>query len=145
MPTVSRTFTVTPPPAEVLAYLKDFSHAPEWDPGTETCVQNGTGPVEVGTSWHNVSKIAGVKAELEYELKEVADDHIVLVGTNKRSTSTDTITVLPHGTGSEVTYRADLEMHGAAALISPAMKLIFEKLADDTEKQLTQVLNARSA
>ncbi len=145
MPTVSRTFQVTPPPAEVIDYLKDFAHAEEWDPGTETCTQNGAGPVEVGTTWHNVSKIAGVKAELEYELKELTDDRIVLVGTNKSATSTDTISVLPHGTGSEITYRADLEMHGAAALMAPAMKLIFEKLADDTEKQMTEVLDGRSA
>ncbi len=145
MPTVSRTFQVTPPPAEVIDYLKDFAHAVEWDPGTETCTQNGAGPVEVGTTWHNVSKIAGVKAELEYELKELTDDRIVLVGTNKSATSTDTISVLPHGTGSEITYRADLEMHGAAALMAPAMKLIFEKLADDTEKQMTEVLDGRSA
>ncbi len=141
MPTVSRTFQVTPPPAAVIEYLKDFSRAEEWDPGTESCTQNGAGPVGVGTTWHNVSKIAGVKAELEYELKELTAERIVLVGTNKSATSTDTISVLPHGTGSEITYRADLEMHGAAALMAPAMKLIFEKLADDTEKQMTEVLN----
>jgi carbon monoxide dehydrogenase subunit G len=143
VPTVSRTFPVTPPPAAVIEYLKDFSHAEEWDPGTQTCTQNGGGPVQVGTTWHNVSKIAGVKAELEYELTELTDERIVLVGTNKSATSTDTITVLPSGGGSEVTYRADLDMHGVAALMAPAMKLIFERLADDTEKQLSEVLDRR--
>lgn len=143
MPTVERTFTVVPPPAEVLAYLRDFSNAEEWDPGTESCTQTSTGPVGVGTTWHNVSKIAGVKAELDYELTELADDHLVLVGRNDNATSTDTISVRPSGTGSEVTYRADLEMKGAAALMAPAMKVIFEKLANDTEKQLTDVLSRR--
>jgi hypothetical protein len=33
-------------------------------------------------------------------------------------------------------------MHGAATLLAPAMKLVFEKLANDTERQLTRVLNA---
>ena len=37
MPSVQRTFTVTPPPAEVLDYLKDFANATEWDP---FCVQD---------------------------------------------------------------------------------------------------------
>ena len=143
MPTVERTFTVTPPPAEVLAYLKDFANATEWDPGTESCTQTTPGPVAVGTTWHNVSKIAGVKAELDYELTEIADDHIVLVGTNESSRSTDTISVRPSGTGSEITYRADLEMKGVAALMAPAMKVIFEKLANDTEKQMTEVLSRR--
>lgn len=143
MPTVERTFPVAPPPAEVIAYLKDFANAEEWDPGTESCTQTSPGPVAVGTRWHNVSKIAGVKAELDYELTELGDDHLVLVGTNESATSTDTISVRPSGTGSEVTYRAELEMKGAAALMAPAMKVIFEKLANDTEKQLTEVLSRR--
>jgi hypothetical protein len=33
-------------------------------------------------------------------------------------------------------------MKGAAKLLSPAMKIIFEKVANDTEKQMTTVLNA---
>ncbi len=32
-------------------------------------------------------------------------------------------------------------MHGAAKLATPIMKLEFEKLAGDTEKQMTEVLN----
>lgn len=143
MPSVQRTFTVTPPPAEVIAYLKDFHHAEEWDPGTQTCTQNGTGPVEVGTTWHNVSKVAGLSTELEYELTELTEDGLVFVGKNKGATSTDTISVVPNGSGSQITYRADLDMHGIASLAAPAMKLVFEKLADDTEKQLTKVLDAR--
>lgn len=56
------------------------------------------------------------------------------------SKSTDTITVVPDGTGSKLTYRADLEMNGAAKLLNPVMKLVFEKLANDTEKQMVTVL-----
>jgi len=143
VPTVERTFPVAPPPAEVIAYLKDFSNAEEWDPGTKSCTQTTPGPVAVGTTWRNVSKIAGVKAELDYELRELTDDRLVLVGTNESATSTDTISVQPSGPGSEITYRAELEMKGAAALMAPAMKLIFEKLANDTAKQLTAVLSRR--
>jgi carbon monoxide dehydrogenase subunit G len=143
VPTVERTFSVAPPPADVLAYLKDFANATEWDPGTQSCTQNGAGPVQVGTTWHNVSRVAGVTTELEYELRELTNERIVLVGHNKSATATDTITVRPEGPGSEVTYRADLEMKGVAALMAPAMKLIFERLADATEKQLTQVPTRR--
>jgi carbon monoxide dehydrogenase subunit G len=142
MPTVSRTFTVTAAPDRVLNYLKDFSNAEEWDPGTETCKRLDDGPVTVGSSWHNVSKIVGVKAELEYKLLELTDSRVVFEGTNKSATSTDTIVVTPTGAGSEINYRADLEMDGPAVLISPAMKLVFEKLAGDTESQMTKVLNS---
>lgn len=80
-------------------------------------------------------------AELTYVLRELTDDKLVFVGTNDSSTSTDTISVVPAGAGSTLTYRADLEMKGPAKLISPVMKLVFEKLANDTEKQLSTVLN----
>ncbi|MCX6468869.1 SRPBCC family protein [Williamsia herbipolensis] len=141
MPTVSRTFTVTAPPARVVEYLSDFGNAPEWDPGTQTCTRNDDGPIRVGSNWHNESKIAGVSTELTYELTTLTDDTIVLVGTNDTATSTETITVHPDGSGSEVTYTNEIELQGIAKIGAPAMKLVFEKVGVDTEKQLTEVLN----
>ena len=143
MPSVTRSFTVHPAPAVVIDYLKDFANAEEWDPGTESCTRVDDGPIAVGARWHNVSKIAGVTTELDYELTELTDTRIVLVGRNDSATSTDTITVLPSGEGTEITYHADLDMHGLANLAAPAMKLVFEKLANDTEDQLTRALESR--
>ncbi|ROR91883.1 SRPBCC family protein [Nocardioides aurantiacus] len=142
MTTVSRTFTVTPPPPVVLDYLRDFSHAEEWDPGTVSCTRDDSGPVRVGSTWHNVSKIAGVSTELTYELVSATDDTIELVGTNETARSTDTITVVPHGSGSQVTYQAVIEMSGAAKLASPLVKLVFEKVGNDTEDDMVRVLDA---
>lgn len=141
MPTVERTFHVTPPPAQVIDYLKDFANAEEWDPGTQKCTRIGSGPVDVGASWSNTSKIAGVEARLTYTLRELTDRTVVFVGTNDSSTTTDRITVDPSSSGSVITYRADLEMQGFAKVLTPAMKLVFEKLANDTEKQMTSVLD----
>jgi carbon monoxide dehydrogenase subunit G len=144
MTTTSRTFTVTPSPDTVLTYLKDFANAEEWDPGTVSCTQISTGPVAVGTQWKNVSKIAGNETELVYTLKELTGDKVVLVGENEQATSTDTIEVKPEAAGSEVTYTAVLEMHGMAKLATPVMKLIFEKLGNDTENDMVEVLNRLS-
>ena len=141
MTTVSRTFDVQPAPSVVIDYLKDFSNAEEWDPGTESCTRNDAGPVVVGSTWHNTSKIAGVSTELTYTLEQLTDDTIVLVGRNDTATSTDTITVVPEGTGSRVTYEAHIEMKGAAKLADPIMKVVFEKIGNDTEDDMTTVLN----
>jgi carbon monoxide dehydrogenase subunit G len=142
MTTVSRTFTVLPSPEAVIEYLKDFSHAEEWDPGTQRCVRLDDGPLRVGSRWHNESKIAGISTELIYELKELTSRRIVLVGSNDTATSTDTITVDPHeGGGSQVTYEAVIEMKGPAKLATPAIKLVFEKVANDTEEIMSTVLN----
>ena len=134
MVSVSRTFVVDKPVEQVVAYLADFANAEEWDPGTESCVQTSTGPVQVGTTWHNVSKIAGVTTELDYTLESLSPGRIVLVGRNDTATSTDTITVTAVGSQSEVTYDAQLELKGVAKLGAPAVKVVFEHLGNETEK-----------
>lgn len=141
MPVVSRTFSVSPPPSQVIDYLKDFGNAVEWDPGTQKCTREDDGPIREGSSWHNVSKIMGVTADLTYTLETLTDSNLVFVGKNKSSTSTEKIYVDAADTGSVITYRNELEMHGPIALLNPALKLYFEKLANDTEKQLKSVLD----
>jgi carbon monoxide dehydrogenase subunit G len=141
MSTVARKFTVDPPPEMVVPYLADFSNAEQWDPGTVSCVPNQKGPVQVGFSWKNTSKIAGITAELTYTLTELTASRIVLVGRNKTATSTETIVVVPAGSGSEITYTNDLIFKGAAKLAVPLIRLVFAKLANDTERQIKATLN----
>ena len=88
MPTVSRTLAVSPTPVQVVDYLQDFSNAEEWDPGTQRCTRIDSGPIAEGSSWHNVSKIFGVTAELTYTLDKLTDRTLVFVGKNSSSTST---------------------------------------------------------
>ncbi len=145
MPTVSRTFAVDVPPEVVVPYLADFANAEAWDPGTERCVRNDDGPVRVGSSWHNTSKIVGIGTELTYTLEELGDERIVLVGRNDTATSTETIDVTREGTGSSITYTNELAFKGAAKLASPIAKLVFEKLGNDTEEQMVETLNALPA
>ncbi|GAA2061779.1 SRPBCC family protein [Williamsia deligens] len=149
MPSVERTFSTTAPRSSVVEYLADFSHAEQWDPGTQRCTRNDDGPVRVGSSWHNESQIAGVSTELTYTLTELTDSRIVLVGRNETATSTETITVADvtqdGGAGSTVTYHNDVELSGAAKLASPVVKVLFEKLGNDTEKKLVEVLDALPA
>ena len=97
---VQRTFTVSKDPGQVVAYLKDFGNAEQWDPGTVTCVQVSPGQVEEGTTWRNVSKFRGKETELTYRLDKLSEQELVFVGENKTAHSTDTITVIPAGAAS---------------------------------------------
>jgi hypothetical protein len=143
--TVSRTFRVEVPPEIVIPYLADFVHAEDWDPGTVRCVRNDDGPVRVGSSWHNTSKIVGITTELTYTLEQLTDERIVLVGRNDTATSTETINVARSDTGSSITYANEVQFNGAAKLAAPLGKVVFEKLGNDTEKQLVKTLNALHA
>ena len=141
MTTVTRTFTVTAPADTVIDYLKDFSHAEQWDPGTQSCTRTDSGPLAVGATWKNVSKIAGITTELAYSLDQLTDEQLVFVGRNKTATSTDTISVVAGPDGSEITYHANIQMHGLAVLSSPFVKLIFERLGNHTRDRMISVLN----
>ena len=140
---VTRTFAVATPPHDVQEYLADFANAREWDPGTVSCDPLGTGPIEVGSRWRNVSKIAGVETELTYELTRLEPGRVVFVGRNDTATSTDDIRLTPAaGPGTTITYHATIEFQGAAKLAAPLAKVVFEKVGSDTEKSLTRILGA---
>ncbi|WP_410599497.1 SRPBCC family protein [Amycolatopsis sp. lyj-90] len=141
---VTRNFTVDATPEAVVDYLRDFSRATEWDPGTVTCEQTSPGPVAVGTRWHNVSKIGGMETELTYELTRLEPGRVVFVGKNDTATSTDDITVTTGGNGTaKLTYHATIEFHGAAKLASPIAKLVFEKVGKDTEDSLVRIFSTK--
>ncbi len=142
MASVSRTFHVKTPPQIVVPYLADFTHAEQWDPGTVRCVRTDEGPVRVGSSWQNTSKIAGISTELVYTLQQLTDSQIVLVGRNDTATSTERIVVTPSATGSSITYTNDLQFNGVAKLATPLAKLVFERLGDKVEQRLVEILDA---
>jgi carbon monoxide dehydrogenase subunit G len=142
---VERTFTVSASPESVLDYLKDFGHTEQWDPGTVSTTRTGDGPIGVGTTWHNRSRVLGVSAELTYTLCEVEPGRLVFQGRNEGATATDTIVLRPAGAGTEITYHLDLEMHGLAKLATPVMRIEFERLGDQTAERLTGVLDRLAA
>ena len=139
---VERTFVVQQPVEVVINYLKDFAHAEEWDPGTKSCTQESPGPIQVGTTWHNVSVIKGKETELTYRLAELSENHLLLVGENKTATSRDDMTVKPTAGGSTITYHAQIEFHGIAKIAGPFLQSEFEGLGDQTAEQMTRAINA---
>jgi len=138
---VTRTFTVDKPADVVVSYLADFSNAVDWDPGTQSCERQDTGPVQVGSTWRNVSKFLGRETVLHYRLEALQPGHVTLIGSNKTATSTDDITVQDTPpNGSEVTYQAGVELHGLARLGEPVVKAALERLGNATATQIQQAI-----
>ena len=142
---VVREFEVPAAPAAVLDYLKDFGHTEQWDPGTRQTTRTGTGPITVGTTWHNESRFLGVTSRLTYTLCELTAERLVFIGRNEGATSTGTITVRPVEGGSHLSYHLNLVMHGLAKLATPVLKIEFEKLGTETVARLTEVLGKLGA
>jgi carbon monoxide dehydrogenase subunit G len=140
---VTRTFVVDKPVEVVVGYLADFSNAVDWDPGTQSCERQDNGPVQVGSTWRNVSKFLGRETVLDYRLETLQPGHVTLVGSNKTAASTDDITVRDASPdGSEVTYRASIKLHGLARLGEPVVKAAMERLGDAVATQMQQAVAA---
>jgi len=142
---VERMFAVTAAPGPVLGYLTDFGNTARWDPGVERITRREPGPLAPGASWHQARRVFGVTAELTYTLITVAPDRLVLHGRNEGATCVDTVSVRPAGTGTEVTYRVELELHGLAKLATSVLRVEFQKLGAESAVRLTAALNALAA
>jgi hypothetical protein len=99
MVNVTRDFTVGTPMPMVVAYLQDFARTEEWDPGTKICTRIGSGPVQVGTQWRNVSVFRGRETELIYRLARLDNDRLVFIGENKSVTARDDICLVSRRRG----------------------------------------------
>ncbi|MFE8936356.1 SRPBCC family protein [Streptomyces sp. NPDC007872] len=141
---VERTVVVAAPLDDVVAYLEDFAHTVEWDPGTVRCVRLGDGPVAAGSTWRNTSRFRGRETELVYRLATRRRARLVFVGENGTVTATDDMVfdALSESV-TRLTYRASLRFKGLARLAEPFLRAEFGRLADATAARLPAALAAR--
>lgn len=127
-------------PEAVFAYLSDFTHTNEWDPGTVRTVRV-SGDGGVGTIYHNVSKFMGRETELTYEVVDHQPNSLfALRGENSSVIANDRMEIEPAGFASKVTYTADFEFKGLGRFIAPLLKPALKKLGDEAEDGLRKAL-----
>lgn len=131
-------------PQEAFAYMADLRNFTEWDPGVKAVRQvegSGGGPDSV----FDVT-VAGVGRDLtlRYVTEEYdAPRNLLVVARSTVFTSTDRITVEPDGTGSVVTYDADLKLNGVLGLGDLGLRLVFRVIGDRAAAGLRRVLGAK--
>ncbi|MDD7966382.1 SRPBCC family protein [Actinomycetospora lemnae] len=141
MPTIERTVHSPAPVATVQAYLRDVANTEEWDAPTISCEPlDPSAPIAVGKQWRNVSEFRGKRTELVYTLEVDEPGHLRIRGENETVTSQDDITMVADGSGTVVTYRADLTLKGAAKVATPVVSPALGRLGDDAERSLQDVL-----
>ncbi|MFD8733669.1 SRPBCC family protein [Streptomyces sp. NPDC059618] len=139
---VERTLTLHHPLPDIVAYLSDFSHAEQWDPGTVSCRPAGAdASVAEGAEWLNVSMFRGRRTELRYRLARLEDRRLTFVGRNRTATSTDDLTFREEKGATVLTYRARVEFHGLARLASPFLRAEFERLGDGVVSRMPQAVD----
>lgn len=130
----------------MFAYLADLRNFAEWDPGVKAVSQvqgSGGGPDSV----FDVT-VAGLVGDLT--LRYVTEDYnaprnLLVVARSAVFTSIDRITVEPDGTGSVVTYDADLRLNGVLRVGDLGLRLVFGYIGDRAAAGLRRVLDAQPA
>ncbi|MBL0746403.1 SRPBCC family protein [Nocardioides baculatus] len=141
MPSVSRTFSTVATPDAAYAYLADFTHAEEWDPGTQTC-ERTSGDGGVGTTYRNVSTFLGREVEITYTTAELAPPtRVHLRGTNEQFEGHDIFEITAAGRGSQVRYTAEMSFSGLSRFASPVVAAYLPILARKTVDQLRASLD----
>ena len=118
-------------PAEAFAYLSDFSTTEEWDPGVVEAERLGNGPVGEGTEFRVVAEFLGRRTTLVYEVVELEPGKAVtLRGENATVVSLDRIGFEPAGSGTRVSYDAELTLKGPLRVADPLLGLAFGRVGD---------------
>ena len=117
---IRESIVVSKPLEETFAYVSDFSHAAEWDPGIAESRRLGGGPLEVGTEYDVVALFRGNRVPFRYRTTAFEQDRRVLLeGEGGKAVSTDEITFERAGEGTRIVYDAELRMKGIYRLAEP--------------------------
>ena len=142
MITVKGTISTSLSPSQAFAYLSEFEHTSELDPGTPVVEKRSIGPVAGGHKYHAEAEFKGKRQSVEYKVIELRPGHIKLRGENKTLVSFDSIDVVPSATGSDVTYTAEFSLNGFRRVAEPFLKPAFNSLRDPALNGLRDKLNS---
>ena len=132
-------------PQEAFDYMADLRNFAEWDPGVKA-VRQVQGAGGVPDSVFDVT-VAGIGRDLtlRYLTEEYdAPRNLLVVARSSVFTSIDRITVEPDGTGSVVTYDADLRLNGVLRVGDLGLRLMFGQIGDRAAAGLRRALGAQA-
>ena len=122
----------TPRPIEeVFAYLSDFSTTLEWDPGVVEAERLSDEPIGIGSEFRIVAEFLGRRNALIYRVLEFDPPNAVTFrGASGSVVSLDRLTFERFGSGTQLTYDADLALKGPFRLADPVLALAFRRVGD---------------
>jgi uncharacterized protein YndB with AHSA1/START domain len=141
MPRFVDTVSSPAPREAVFDYLADFASVREWDPTvTEARALDPGGP-RLGARYRVVVKALGRETPYEYETIEFERPSLVVVRAETPTVvSLDTITFAESGSGTDVTYDAQLDLKGVARVFGLPMAFGFRRLAQNAKAGLEREL-----
>ena len=127
-----REIQVATPADDTFAYLADFANTAEWDPGIAEARRLTPAPTAVGSRFEVIALFRGRRQRFEYVVTEFDEgSRIALQGEGAKARSVDAITVAAGGSGTRITYEADLRLKGVYRVAEPFLRSTFRQMGDD--------------
>lgn len=137
--------TVPMTPDEAFAFIADFSHVDEWDPGITEARKVGDAPVGVGTEFAVVSNFAGRSLPLTYVVEAWDEpNRAVLATSTARFDGRDTITFESVEGGTRIDYVAEFSFKGLMRLAEPFLKGTFDRIGRKAMDGVVDAVAART-
>lgn len=133
-------------PRDVFAYLADLRNFAEWDPGVKAVTQVEGSGGGMDAVFDVTVDGPGPDLTLRYRTEEHdAPRNLLVVARSLIFTSIDRVTVEPDGTGSVVTYDADLRLNGILGIGDLGLRLMFGRIGDRAAAGLRRALGGQVA
>lgn len=134
------------PVEKAFEYMADLRNFAEWDPGVRQVVQRegvGGGP---GTAFEVTVRSKPKDLVLTYRTVEhAAPNSLLAVAKSAVYTSEDRVTVVADGTGSVVTYDAQLRFNGFLGIFDVGLRLVFGRIGNRAAVGLRSALEGTAA
>lgn len=128
--------------ADAFGYMTDLRNFAEWDPGVERVTQvDGSGGGD-GATFDVTIDAPGPGLTLRYVTEEYDAPRVAVVrASNGLLTSLDRIEIEPDGTGSIVTYDAELRLAGPLGVFDVALRPVFDRIGRRADRGLQDALD----
>jgi carbon monoxide dehydrogenase subunit G len=129
MPRAVKTMTTNWSPEQAFAYMADFSHSAEWDPGVAAATRVGDAEVGRGTAFDLTVLVAGRRLPMRYQITDYAPGRVTFSSRSRAMESVDTVTVANRAGTTEVVYDARINFRGLLRVADPLLALGFRGVA----------------
>lgn len=122
-------------------FVADFANAERWDPGVFRSTRLDDGPLRQGSRFALDVRLGQRIAPMTYEVSALERPHrVVLVGTGSGVDAVDEIVFEPSGSGTRISYTADIRLRGLLRVAQPFLASAFAKIGEDAATGMHRTL-----
>jgi dehydrogenase/reductase SDR family member 12 len=133
---------VARPIQEVFEFTSEFSNIEQWDPSVASSKKTSPGTVQVGTQYDLILKYGLFRPKMQYRITHYEPySRVILKGSGKSFSATDTISFFSTDTGTHIDYQAKIEFSGFTSKIEPFLSPFLKRIGKHAVQGLEQTLN----